>query len=79
VLLPWASELDSVDSEYRSILTSERLKAIVNLIPEEWLLDPSSDETTEQRRNVYYEFLKMRVEASDIFLTEAKNARATLI
>jgi hypothetical protein len=79
VLLPWASELDTVDSEYKSILTNERLQEIVDLIPDEWLLDPSSDETAEQRRNVYYEFLRMRIEASDIFLTEAKNARATLI
>ncbi|WP_342644409.1 HipA family kinase [Mucilaginibacter sp. CSA2-8R] len=79
VLLPWASELDAVDAEYKSILTNERLKAVVDLIPDEWLLDPSSDETAEQRRHVYYEFLRMRIEASDIFLTEAKNARATLI
>jgi hypothetical protein len=71
--------LNVVDTEYKSILTNERLQEIVDLIPEEWLLDPSSDETAEQRRDVYYEFLRMRIEASDVFLTEAKNARATLI
>src|SRR5882757_1096508 len=37
VLLPRAAELEAVDGEFRSILTSERIRSIVSLIPDEWL------------------------------------------
>src|ERR1700742_3613668 len=38
VMLPRATELDEVDAEFRSILTSERIRAIVSLIPHEWIV-----------------------------------------
>jgi hypothetical protein len=79
VLLPWASELDEVNETFQAILTPDQIRAVVDLIPDEWLIDPSSDETASQRREVYYGFLTTRMEAAQTFLTEAKNARAALI
>jgi hypothetical protein len=79
VLLPWASELELVDLEFKKILTNESLRAIVNLIPDDWLNDASSEDTAAERREVYYQFLTTRLTASSTFITEAQHARASLI
>ena len=77
VLLPLATELDTVDSEFRPILTQQRIRSIVNLIPDEWLIDEF--ESTEEHREAYVQFLLMRLANSNIFINEAKHARESLI
>ncbi|WP_439697686.1 HipA family kinase [Mucilaginibacter sp. AW1-7] len=78
VLLPQASELDEVDAEFKSIVTSERIYNIVNLIPDDWLTDESGNGTPAERREVYAQFLLTRIASSAIFVTEAKNARSAI-
>ncbi len=79
VLLPFASELDTVDQTFRTILTPDRIHTIVSLIPDEWLVDNSSPGTTIEKRNVYEQFLNTRLSVSGIFVNEAKHARQSLI
>ncbi|WP_295771423.1 HipA family kinase [uncultured Mucilaginibacter sp.] len=79
VLLQWATQLDETDQEFKTILTPQSIKAITELIPEEWLSDPSSDQSPSERREVYYKFLTTRLAESSVFIKEAQNARATLI
>jgi hypothetical protein len=79
VLLPWADELETVDAEFKAILTNERIRAIVNLLPDDWLTDASSENTAGQRREVYYQFLITRLAASSTFITQAQNVRTSLI
>lgn len=79
VLLPFADQLEVVDSECKSILTDKIIRDIVNLIPDEWASTLEVGETTESVREVYYQFLTSRIHNSDIFLNEAQNARKTLI
>jgi hypothetical protein len=79
VLLPKASMLDEADAESRSKLSDETLKAITNLIPQQWLEWERSDETPEQIRETYFKFLKTRRENSVIFLKQAQDARTTAI
>lgn len=79
VLLPLASELDAVDETFTAIITDELVDNIVALIPVDWLSQDLMDETAEERRNVYAAFLKSRVANSQIFVNEAKHARAGLI
>ncbi|MEO8761416.1 MAG: HipA family kinase [Bacteroidia bacterium] len=79
VLLPQASLLDEIDAEFKKLLSPEKLKAIVNLIPDEWLHWEGSNETPETIKEVYFQFLNIRLNHSEIFITEAKNARKTLI
>lgn len=79
VLLPWATELEEVDILFKSILTDAVIDDILQLIPENWLSDDSSDQTSTERRKVYAEFLKLRISKSEIFVKEAQHARATLI
>ncbi|WP_221391786.1 HipA family kinase [Dyadobacter sp. NIV53] len=78
VLLSKASELDLVDLEFKAILDTEGINSIVGLIPDEWLV-ASSDESSDELRQVYAQFLLTRIASSEIFLKEAKHARETLI
>lgn len=79
VLLPWAAELDEVNESFKPLLTDELIHNIVDLIPEEWLgRDPSFD-SPAANREAYAQFLKIRLANSEIFVNEAKNARASLI
>lgn len=75
VLLPQASLLQEVDSEYKTVLTPELLQEIVALIPDEWLNWEDTDETPEGLRKVYLQFLMTRLNHSEIFVKEAENAR----
>src|ERR1700743_1653274 len=55
VLLSKATELDEVDRQFKEILTDENIRAIVALIPDEWLTD-APFETTKQHRDAYTQF-----------------------
>ncbi len=79
VLLPYATELETVDAEFKGTLTPDRVEAIVALLPDDWLTDPSSDDSPEERRQRYAQFLVDRIAHSDIFVQEAQNARAALV
>ena len=75
VLLPQASLLKEVDTEFKAILTPEILQEIVNTIPLEWLQWEDADETPEALRNVYLQFLQTRLNHSETFVNQAQNAR----
>ena len=75
VLLPQATKLDEADAFAKSVLNDSVFREIVNLIPENWLQWKDTDETPEEIREVYFNFLKTRLAHSEIFLNEAKNAR----
>ena len=79
VLLPQASLLKETDVIFKKILTDKVLQSIVNLIPTEWLQWEDTDETPEALREVYFQFLSIRLNHSEIFINEAQNARETLI
>ena len=75
VLLPQATLLKEVDTEFKTLLTHEILEDIVNTIPLEWLQWEDTDETPEALRNVYLQFLQTRLNNSEIFVNQAQNAR----
>ncbi|NQX41732.1 hypothetical protein SAMN05421820_108290 [Pedobacter steynii] len=79
VLLSKATELEQVDAEFRAILTNERIRAIVSLIPDDWLSGDNMFEHIEAHREVYSRFLELRIAKSEIFVKEAQHARETLI
>lgn len=74
-LLPQASMLDRVDRDFKAILTDEKLTAIVNALPDAWLIAEDGGETPIIKRNVYFNFLKKRLSNSEIFVKSAQNAR----
>nr|WP_315257736.1 HipA family kinase [uncultured Flavobacterium sp.] len=79
VLLPQASELQATDIAFKKILTKEILQDIVNYIPEDWLHWEDSEQTPDEIRDVYFQFLWTRLNHSEIFINEAQNAREKLI
>ncbi|MCF2488776.1 HipA family kinase [Dyadobacter sp. CY347] len=79
VLIRSASEIESVDIEFKSILNVEKIEAVVSLIPDDWLLRDAPFETAEDHRQAYVKFLASRLSVSDIFVKGANDARAALI
>ena len=79
VLLSRATQLTEVDAAFKQILTGERIRAIVEVIPDEWLTGEPSFETPAQYREAYIEFLTTRLEHSSIFVNEAQHAAENII
>jgi hypothetical protein len=79
VLLPQASQLQEIDLEFKKILNPESIRAIVDLIPDEWILASRDVEDAEEGKAIYESFLIMRLEFSRIFIKEAEDARKALI
>lgn len=79
VLLPQASELDLVDTEFRAILSKEKINDIIALIPDEWLQEEPAFNSISEHRQAYIEFLETRLANSEIYVKEAKYARQTII
>ncbi|PWN62056.1 HipA family kinase [Chryseobacterium oncorhynchi] len=75
VLLPKAKMLDEADKFAHEVLNDTLFRDIVNSIPEDWLQWNDADETPDEIREIYFQFLKTRLENSSIFVNEAKNAR----
>ncbi|MEJ7559713.1 MAG: HipA family kinase [Pedobacter sp.] len=79
VLLPQASLLEEVNTEFKAILTDEVIDKVVALIPDDFLQHQGAAETAEEMREIYAQFLKLRITNSETFINEANNARATFI
>ena len=79
VLLPRATDLVAVDAEFRQLLTVERIQSVIQLIPDEWLTDASSDQSADERRDVYARFLETRLANSENFVNAAEDARKALV
>ncbi|MEZ0538710.1 HipA family kinase [Fibrella arboris] len=79
VLLPRAAELSAVNTEFRGLLTPDRIQEIVGLIPDDWLTTEGADLTPAEQRNVYVQFLTTRLAESDRFVNAANDARHALI
>lgn len=75
VLLSQATMLDEADGFAKTVLNDQILREIVELIPLEWLQWEDTENTPEEIKDIYYNFLKTRLENSENFLKEAKNAR----
>jgi hypothetical protein len=79
VLLPVASQLQDVNTLFKSLLTKERILSVVSAIPDEWLEDEPEFGTVEQHRSAYAQFLTTRIAHSDFFVKEAQYARESVI
>ena len=79
VLLPQAEHLKTVNKELKKLLTPDTLRNIVNLIPDEWLKWEDLREKPDTLRDIYYQFLTIRLANAELFVNEAENARETLI
>jgi hypothetical protein len=79
VLLPCASELETVDSDFKAKLSNEFISSVVELIPDSWLVKDSPFATAEEHRAAYLKYLTSRLANTEVFVKEAQNARENLI
>ena len=79
VLLPKAALLAETNTTFKALLTPEKIRAIVALIPDEWLRWAGTDEKPATLREVYYQFLLTRLSHSDIFTNAAQHGREALV
>ena len=78
VLLPQASELEKADAELKIIITPEKIRSIISALPGEWLTS-TFEESPEEVKNIYSDYLISRLETSPKLINEALNARKQLI
>ncbi len=78
VLLRQASALEEVDKAMKQLLNKQVIDSIVALIPEDWIT-ATFPESVETVRNIYSEFLQIRLESSETFVKQAIHARASII
>lgn len=79
VLLPQASLIEETDAEFKAILTEEKIRGIVALLPDEWLHWEELEKSPEEIKEVYVSFLTTRLDNSAIFVKQATDARKALI
>lgn len=79
VLLKQASEIEKADKDLTALLTIDKLRSIVESVPEVWLNATDNKETASEKREVYVNFLTNRIKHSTIFVNEANHARQSLI
>ena len=72
VLLPFAAELPAADARLGRRLTPQVLARVTDDVPDAWLADVS-------RRTAYAAFLEQRLKQRQIFVEEARRARALLV
>ncbi|KOS04884.1 aminotransferase class I and II [Flavobacterium akiainvivens] len=79
VLLPQASELEQVDADFKALLTEQKIRSVVNLLPDTWLQWEGLEQSPDEVREVYVTFLVTRLNNSQTFVNQAQNARQALI
>lgn len=79
VLLPLANDLEAADALLAPKITTQLLKEILALVPDEWLLIDAPFETVEEHRSAYLEYLLTRLQGPRNFVEEAQNARTLLL
>jgi hypothetical protein len=79
VLLAEADNVAAVNARMKDILTESVFQAIVDSIPDEWLIDKDMNLTANDSRKVYVQFLMNRLNHSDNFINQVAHARENLI
>jgi len=79
VLLPAAASLTEADAIAREKITAGKIKEIVDLVPDEWLVEDSPFADAAAHRAAYVKFLCTRITHSAHFVNAAVNAREALI
>src|SRR5512133_422040 len=64
VLLPQVSKLNEADEICRGLITSEKLREIVDVIPDDWITWQSQNLKPDQVRLAYFSFLNNRLNHS---------------
>ncbi|MEN0006602.1 MAG: HipA family kinase [Bacteroidota bacterium] len=76
VLLAKATQLETAKESIEQHVSQERLAQLVATIPSDWLIGEGEEATVaEEKRNVYLEYLSIRLSNIDLLTKEAEHAR----
>jgi len=75
ILLPFAKDIETADQAMTAAITSEVIKSVVDLVPDDWMNDGSPFSTTAENRRAYVEYLTRRLDEPRHFVEEAIRAR----
>jgi len=79
VLLPQAALIEEINEEMITLLPDKKLREITDLIPADWLDWEGFDLSSEEIREVYYQFLVTRRNNANNFVKQIQDARETLV
>lgn len=79
ILLPWASEMAAAEASAKLTLTPQKIEAILEAVPDRWLMRDDDGIGVVEKRAVYRDFFTRRLKASAIFREEAERARIELV
>lgn len=79
VLLPRATRMEEADSICKTLLTPDKIREIVALVPDDWLAWGEENQPAQALREIYSRFLAERIAHSEIFVKEAQHARKLLV
>ncbi len=79
VLLPHATQLEEADRICSALINENKIREIMQLIPDDWLKWETRNETPDELRAVYFAFLNKRLSNSKQFTKEAHDAAKTLV
>jgi Txe/YoeB family toxin of Txe-Axe toxin-antitoxin module len=71
--------MEEADKISRQKINEEKIREIVQMIPDEWLKWEGTNEAPEQLRSVYFTFLTRRLNHSNQFIKEVQDAAKILI
>ncbi len=75
VLLSQATRLSDAANDIHIVLTEEKIKNIIDTIPEDWLLNESDTLSPTEMRLAYLEYMNAKLSMLDILVKEAEDAR----
>jgi len=77
-LLPWARALPQADAVLAERLDAAAVAAVVQRIPDDWLLPDAAFADAAAQRDAYLQYFRARLAAPRAFATFAENAHAAL-
>ncbi|MEM5564980.1 HipA family kinase [Psychroserpens sp. AS72] len=75
VLLKSATNLDEASNHITNTLNTDKIKEIISLIPEDWLLNESDTMSPDEMRAAYETYLNAKLNMIDKLVKEAEDAR----
>jgi hypothetical protein len=79
VLLKQASQVEEINDKYSALFSPETIKGILEIIPDEWLVEEGRELTPNEVREVYFQFLVRRLANSNVFLNQIANERKNIV
>ena len=75
ILLPFASALEAADRAMTAAITEDVIRAVVDLVPDDWMKDHAPFNSISENRQAYVEYLTKRLDEPRLFVEEAIRAR----